>query len=175
MDTVGLAEIFFVVFLSSLFSIGGVGGLTAVIQERWVSPGLLDPGLFSWLVALSYMSPGPKCGFLVAIGYYMDGVPGLCAAIAGLILPTCIGSAGVSHALAKMRPAMKFITLPASFAIAGAMVAAAWGLARLFKPNPYEIGAIAVVTILVAWRNVSPVRVVLCAAAIGLVLWLVQH
>jgi chromate transport protein ChrA len=57
-ETVGLVEIFLIVLFSSLFSIGGVGGMTALIQDRWVGHGLLDSGLFSWLVALSYMSPG---------------------------------------------------------------------------------------------------------------------
>jgi chromate transporter len=174
-ETVGLVEIFLIVLFSSLFSIGGVGGMTALIQDRWVGHGLLDSGLFSWLVALSYMSPGPKCGFLAAIGYYMHGVPGACAAAAGLILPTCIGSAGVSHALARMQPAMKFITMPAGFAVAGAMAAAAWGLAKPLEPNVYEIAAIGIVAILVAWRNISPVLVVLCAAAVGLAWWFFQH
>jgi chromate transporter len=174
-EKVSLIEIFLIVLFSTLFSIGGVGGMTALIQDRWVGRGLLDSGLFAWLVALSYMSPGPKCGFLAAIGYYMHGMPGVGAAVAGLVLPSCIGSAGVAHALTRMQPAMKFIALPAGFAVAGAMAAAAWGLALPLQPNVYEIAAIGVVAILVAWRNISPVLVVLCAAAVGLVWWFVQH
>ena len=81
---VGLFEVFLVTALSSLFSIGGGNGPAAVIQDRWVGTGALDPGLFAWALALGYLSPGPKAGFLAGVGYYVHGVTGAVAAIVGI-------------------------------------------------------------------------------------------
>ncbi|HEY4074139.1 MAG TPA: chromate transporter [Herbaspirillum sp.] len=170
-ETVGLAQIFIVVFLSSLFSIGGGNGATAVIQDRWVGHGLLDAGLFSWSIALSYLSPGPKCGFLAAVGYYMYGVPGACAAILGIAIPTCFGAAAVSYAFRKIEPVIKFIALPACFVVAGMIAAAAWDMAAPMHLNAYEIAAIVAIAVLVGWRNLDPVIVVLGSAAAGLGWW----
>jgi chromate transporter len=171
---VSLTQIFLVIFLSSLFSIGGGAGQTAVIQDRWVGHGLLDSGLFSWSVALSYLSPGPKCGFLAAVGYYMHGVPGACAALLGIIIPTCVGAAGVSYAFKKIEPVINAIALPATFAVAGMMAATALDLAKPLHPNVYEIAAMLVVAVLVGWRNMEPVAVVLSSAVIGVIWWFVQ-
>jgi chromate transporter len=168
---VGLGQIFIVIFLSSAFSIGGGNGTSAVIQDRWVSHGLLDSGLFSWSIGLSYLSPGPKCGFLAAVGYYLYGVPGACVALLGIMLPTCIGAAGVSYAFRKIEPVIKFITVPATYVVAGMIAATAWQMAAPLHLNMVKLAAIAVATLLIAWRNWDPVVVILGSAAVGLGWW----
>jgi chromate transporter len=172
---VGLSQIFIVIFLSSLFSIGGGNGSSAVIQDRWVAHGLLDPGLFAWSIALSFLSPGPKCGFLAAVGYFLYGVPGACAAMLGIILPTCIGAAGISYAFTKIEPIINFIALPATFVVAGMIAATAWSMAVPMHLNWIEICAIACVALLIAWRNLDPVIIVLSSTAIGVGWWYVQR
>lgn len=171
-DSVGVLEIVSVVLVSSLFSIGGGNGPLAVIQDRWVSKGLLDPGLFAWAIALGYLSPGPKAGFLSGVGYYMYGLPGAAAAIAGIVLPTWIGSAGVSYGYKILAPAIKAISLPAGFVIAGMITAAAWDLARPMALDRIEIAAVGAVAVAVAWRNLEPALVVLGSALGGLVWWM---
>lgn len=172
--SVSLFEIMTVILLSSLFSLGGGNGPVAVIQDRWVGKGLLDPGLFAWALALGYLSPGPKAGFLSGIGYYMYGVPGAVAAIIGILIPTCIGAAGVSYGYQKLEPVIKAISLPAGFVIAGMIAAAAWDMVSPMKLNAVEIGAVAVVAVLVAWRNLEPYIIVLGAAAAGLLWWFIS-
>jgi chromate transporter len=169
--SVGFAEITGVVLLSSLFSIGGGNGPVVVIQDRWVGQGLLDPALFAWAVALGYLSPGPKAGFLSGIGYYMHGLPGALAAIIGIIIPTCVGAAAVSYGYQKLEPVIRWITLPAGFVIAGMIVAAAWDLVIPMKLNGVEIAATAIIAVLVGWRNPEPFVVVLGSAAAGLGWW----
>ncbi|HEY4317308.1 MAG TPA: chromate transporter [Herbaspirillum sp.] len=171
---VSLTQIFVVIFLSSLFAVGGGNGSAAVIQDRWVGHGLLDSGLFAWSIALSYLSPGPKCGFLAAVGYYMYGVPGACAAMAGIILPTCIGSAAVSYAFSKIEPVIKFIALPACFVVAGMLGFTAWDMGAPLHLNAAEIAGVVVVAVLIGWRNMDPLIVILGAAAIGVGWWFVQ-
>jgi len=172
--SVGLVEIFLVVMLSTLFSIGGGNGPAAVIQDRWVSTGALDPGLFAWALGLGYLSPGPKAGFLAGVGYYMYGVPGAVAALAGLTVPTLLGAAAVSYAYRAMEPTIARIALPAGFVVAGMIVAAAWDTALPLHFSLPEIAGVAVVALAVGVGDVGPVIVVLGAAACGTLWWLVR-
>ena len=171
-SSVGVAEIFIVVLVSTLFSIGGGNGPVAVMQDRWVTPGLLDPSLFAWAIALGYLTPGPNAGFLAGVGYYMYGIPGALAAFVGVVAPTSIGAATVSFWFSKLQPIIKRISLPAGFVIAGMITAAAWEMALPMKLSAIEIGAAATVAVLVGWRNLAPAVVVLGSAAVGLLWWL---
>jgi len=168
---VGFLEIMAVIFVSSLFSVGGGNGPLAVIQDRWVNPGLLEPSLFAWALALGYLSPGPKAGFLSGIGYYMYGLPGALAAIIGIILPALFGAAAVSYWFDRLQPVIRRISLPAGFVIAGMISAAAWNLAKPMALAPAEILVAAGISILIVWRNLEPAIVVIGAAIVGFVWW----
>lgn len=170
-DSVTLFEVIVVILFSSLFSLGGGNGPIAVIQSQWIESGILDPALFAWVLALSYLTPGPKAGFLSGVGYYLHGLTGAFAAVIGIVIPTCIGATGVSYGLKHLRPIITRITLPAGFVIAGMIAAAAWGMAAPMNVNTVEILLITVVAVLVGKRKVQPVQVVLGAAVIGL-FWL---
>lgn len=167
-ESVGVLEILAVVAVSCLFSLGGGNGPLAVVQDRWVGKGLLDPGLFAWAIALGYLSPGPKAGFLSGVGYYLYGVPGAAAAIAGLVIPTWIGSAAVSYGYRKLAPVIAAVSLPAGFVIAGMIAAAAWDTAGPMALGEMEIAAAGMVAVAVAWRKPEPAFVVLGAALAGL-------
>jgi chromate transporter len=172
-SSVSLLEIVLVILLSSIFSLGGGNGPIAVIQNQWVEPGILDPSLFAWVLALSYLTPGPKAGFLSGIGYYLGGLWGALAAVVGIIIPTTIGASGVSYGMQRLKPVIDRITLPAGFIIAGMIIAAAWSMAQPMNLSSLELIAVAVVAVLVGWRNVQPVSVVLGSAGVGLVWWLI--
>ncbi len=171
--SVGIAEVFIVILVSTLFSIGGGNGPVAVIQDRWVSPGLLDPSLFAWAIALGHLTPGPNAGFLAGIGYYMYGVPGALAAVAGVIVPTSVGAAAASYWYNKLQPLIRRISLPAGFVVAGMITAAALDMAIPMNLSIVEIGGVVLVAILVGWCNVPAAGVVLSSAAVGLLWWLV--
>jgi chromate transporter len=171
-DSVNLFEITVVILFSSLFSLGGGNGPIAVIQSQWVEVGILDPALFAWVLALSYLTPGPKAGFLSGVGYYLHGLTGALAAVVGIVIPTCIGATGVSYGLKRLRPIITRITLPAGFVISGMIAAAAWGMAAPMNVNLVEILVIIFVAVLVGKRKAQPVQVVLGAATIGLLWWL---
>lgn len=170
--SVGLTEVFLVILVSTLFSIGGGNGPLAVIQDSWVSPGLLDPGLFAWAIALGHLTPGPSAGFLAGVGYYMYGIPGALAACAGVVVPTSIGAAAVTHWFGKLQPLIKRISLPAGFVVAGMITAAAVDMAIPMGLTPLEIAGVGLVGILVGWRKVPAAGVVLGSAALGLMSWL---
>lgn len=172
--SVGFVEIVVVILLSSLFSFGGGNGPVAVIQDRWVGHGLLDPALFAWALALGYLSPGPKAGFLSGIGYYMYGLPGAIAAIVGIAIPTCIGAGAVSYGYRKLERVIKRASLPAAYVVAGMIAAAAWHMVIPMQLNSIEVAGAAGLAVLVAWRNPEPAFVVLGGAVIGIGWWLVQ-
>lgn len=167
MDAVGLAEIFFIIVLSSLLSFGGGGGLIPVIQAQWVGPGLLSPGAFSIALAMSHLTPGPKAGFAAGVGFYLAGVPGAIVAVLGLALPTCLGAAGVTYAANRLRRAVLLLTPSSGYVIAALIAAAAWGIAEPMQFASAEILGAIVIAVLVAWRNISPVLLVVAAVVVG--------
>lgn len=168
---VGVVEILSIVLLSSLFSVGGGNGPVALIQDRWVSPGVLDPALFAWALALGHLSPGPKAGFLSGIGYFLAGVPGAAAAVVGIVVPTCVGAAGVSYGYARLQPVIRRISVPAVFVVTGMIIAAAWGMMGPMRLTWPEIAVVGLVAVLVAWRDLDAVLVVLGSAVAGLLWW----
>ena len=170
--SVSLAQIVVVVVLGSLLSLGGGNGSLAVIQSQWVETGMLDPTLFAWTIALGHLTPGPKVGYLSGVGYYLQGLPGVVAALVGIIIPTCLGAAGATSLLDRLRPLINRISLPAGFVVAGMIAAAAWGTAAPMHLSIGELLAVVAVAALVGWRNVEPVALILGAAALGLLDWL---
>lgn len=173
--SINIFEIIAVVFLSSLFSLGGGNGPIAVIQDQWVGPGILDPTLFAWVLAVSYLTPGPKVGFLSGIGYYIGGISGALAAIIGILIPTCLGAGAVTYSMKKIKPIITRLSLPAGFVIAGMIVAAAWSILQPMNLNLLEMAAVGAVAIGVGWKNLQPAIVILSSIGVGLIWWIFPY
>ena len=169
MDDVGVLEIFGLMLFSALFSFGGGSGQIPLIQGRWVESGKLAPELFSFSLAITYLAPGPRAGFLAGVGYYLAGLPGAAAAVLGILVPTVLGAGAVHASLRRMQSILRRLKPSSGFVIAGLIAAAAWGTARPLDLLPVEMAAVAVVAVVVAWRDVEPLKVVLAALAFGLV------
>lgn len=167
--SVGMIEILIVVMISTFFSIGGGNGPLAVIQNQWVKSGVLDAGLFTWVIALSYLAPGPRVGFLSGIGYYLYGLPGAIAALIGVIIPTCIGSSAISYGLNKIEPIIKKISLSAGFVISGLIAVAAWGTAIPMQLEIWEMLAVLVISFIVGKWKIEPVWIILGGALFGFI------
>ena len=118
MDAVGVLEIFLLMLFSALFSFGGGNGAIPLIQGRWIEPGHLAPELFSFSLAITYLAPGPRAGFLAGVGYYLDGLPGAAAAMLGVIAPTVVGAGAVSLALGPMQRILRQLKPSSGFVIA---------------------------------------------------------
>ncbi|WP_102346211.1 chromate transporter [Bacillus sp. Marseille-P3661] len=170
--SVGVIEIMMVIMFSTLFSIGGGNGPLAVIQNQWVKTGVLDAGLFTWAIALSYLAPGPRAGFLSGIGYYMYGFPGAIAAVIGIVIPTCIGSSLISFGLKKIEPIIKKVTLSAGFVISGLITVAAWETAVPMELVGMEIFAVIVISFVISKWKIEPIWIILGAAFLGLITYL---
>ena len=170
MDGVGVLEIFLLLLFSAVFSFGGGNGAIPLIQGRWVESGQLAPELFSFSLAITYLAPGPRAGFVAGVGYYLAGLPGAAAAMLGVIVPTVLGAAAVSAGLSRMQRLLRRLKPSSGFVIAGLIASAAWGIARPLGLTAPEVLSVIVVAVVVAWRDVEPLKVVLGALAVGL-LW----
>lgn len=168
MDDVGVLEIFGLMLVSALFSFGGGNGQIPLIQGRWIETGKLAPELFSFSLAITYLAPGPRAGFVAGVGYYLAGLPGAGAAMLGILVPTVLGAGAVSTALDRMQSILRRLKPSSGFVIAGLIAAAAWGIARPLDMLPVEMLGVAGVAVVVAWRNLEPLKVVLAALSLGL-------
>lgn len=160
--------------LSNLASIGGGNGAIAIIQERWLPAGILEPSLFAWAVALGQITPGPRIAFVAAVGYYLAGLTGAIAALVGIVIPTTISAAGMSFGIARVEPMIRRISLPAAYIISGMIAAAAWGIASPLGFQTYEAAAVLIVAVLIAWKNIDPVWIICGAAILGVLLKLIS-
>jgi chromate transporter len=166
---VGVLEIFLLMLVSAAFSFGGGNGQIPLIQGRWVEPGHLAPELFTFSLAVTYLGPGPRAGFLAGVGYYLAGLPGAGAAVLGIVVPTVLGAGAVDVALSRMEWILRRIAPSSGYVIAGLVVAAAWGTAVPLGLLPVEWVAVAVVAAVVVRWDVDPLVLVLGAVALGLV------
>lgn len=165
-----MLEILLLMLFSALFSFGGGNGQIPLIQGRWVETGQLAPELFSFSLAITYLAPGPRSGFVAGVGYYLAGLPGAAAAMLGVLVPTVLGAAAVSAGLSRMQQILRRLKPSSGFVIAGLIASAAWGIARPLDLLAVEVLAVALVAAVVASRDVEPLKVVLAAVVAGL-LW----
>ena len=172
---VGVVEIAAVVMLSTLFSIGGGNGQVALMQDQWVSQGVIAPALFAWAFAIGHFVPGPKVSFIAAVGYYLAGIPGAITAVFAISIPTSIGASLASHWYLRFRDAINRLTLAGSFVIAGMMSTAAISLGLPMEVTLLGIAVIITVTAIFSLRSLDPVFIVSGTAALGAILWWLEQ
>jgi chromate transporter len=171
-DGVSLWAIMGVIMFSTLFSLGGGNGQVAVIQDQWVSRGLLEPTLFAWAFAIGNFVPGPKVSFIAGIGYYMGGIPGALAALVGIVVPTSIGASLASHYYLKFNRVIQHMSLSAGFVIAGMMTTAGIALGMTVDQiNVFEVMVIVIAALMFFWLGLDAIIIVASAAALGVVVW----
>lgn len=170
MGDVAALEIFAYIVLSAFLSFGGGNGQIPVIQGQWVDPGVLDPGLFAFAVAVTYLTPGPKAGFVAGVGYYLGGALGALAAALGLVVATTGGAGAVSHAMNWVQRLVALVRPASGFLIAALIAAAAWGTAAPMGLHGPELVAVGAVAAGVAGRRLDPLVLVLGAVVVGLLL-----
>lgn len=163
--------IFSTAAVAGMAAVGGGSGTVAVAQGYWVGGGLVDPGLFTWAVALGQLTPGPYSVLLVALGYYVGGIPGAIAAVAGVCLPTWIVCGIAASAMERFRRFMQPLLRPAGFVVGGLATAVAYDTGASLHLSAWELAAVAVVAYLVGWRKLDPVWVIGAALAVGLVMY----
>ena len=162
-----LVEILAVIAFSTLFSLGGGNGQLAIIQDHWVDPGILSPGLFAWAYAIGNFVPGPKCSFVAGIGYFLAGFPGALACLVGISIPTVVGASLASHWHDYLKRYVALFIPASGFVIAGMMLTAGTGLAQSISIDPVEYLLVGFVVLGVWLKRWDPGVVVLGSAGLG--------
>lgn len=170
MDDAHAIEIFAFIVLSALLSFGGGNGQIPIIQGQWVDTGVLDPGLFAFAVAVTYLTPGPKAGFVAGVGYYLAGALGAVAAMLGLVVATTAGAGAVSHAMKRVQRVVALVRPASGFLISALIAAAAWGTAAPMGLHTWELAGVGLVAVGIGWQRLEPLVLILGAVGIGLLL-----
>lgn len=166
-----------VLLLFASLSLVALGGGSSIIPElqrqavlvyRW-----LTPREFVDLYAITQVTPGPSMMIVVLVGYKAAGVPGACAAAAGMFGPSCLltlGARGGWERLQRSRFAAMLQKGTPPLAV-GTMLAAATLVALTADVNGLCVAITVVAAALIAFTRVGILPTMALAAVVG-ALWL---
>lgn len=184
-----LLRLFIEFFKIGLFSFGGGNAMLPLIYQTVITFGELTPAVFSDMVALSQVTPGPVAvNAATYIGLRTAGVPGAIVATVGVCLPCFIimlivirlidkyrGSTIVEGAFAGIRPVTVGLLLTAvifimdSVLVKGPIVSASMADPGYYNPIPIAIFGLAIV--MIALLKMKPLNVILIMGAAGAVIY----
>ena len=81
-----LDQLFFAVLIANLVGFGGLSSLP-ILRSQLVGAGFAADTLLLHSLAVGQMSPGPNGLYLIALGYFVAGLPGVAAATIGILMP----------------------------------------------------------------------------------------
>jgi len=181
-----LWQIFILFTRVALFSWGGGPASLALMQRETVAAGWVTSAEFADAVAVGNALPGPIAPQVSAyVGYKLAGVPGAIAAATGTVLPTTLlmlamvalffgikDSPAIQSMLTAVRPVVVGLLLWTAYDMARTVYGArtvGWAPALLHSWDKVllALGTFAVLT----FTSLSPVWVILAAAALGLLVY----
>lgn len=158
----------------SLVALGGGSSIIPELQRQAVLVyGWLTPRQFVDLYAITQVTPGPSMMIVVLVGYKAAGVPGACAAAAGMFGPSCLltfTARGAWERLQRSRFAgvLRHGTPPLAV---GTMLAAATLVAMTADVNWICVVLTVVAAGLIGFTRVGILPTMVVAAVVG-ALWL---
>jgi chromate transporter len=136
----------------------------------------LTPRAFADAMALGQITPGPVVISSAFVGYSVAGLSGAILATGAVFLPALLMTLVVGTSVDRFRrsPALQAFLAGIQPAVVGLMIAAAWALGQ-HGIRQWPGVAIALLAFLLIWRgHISPFRILLGSAAIGVVWALVR-
>lgn len=170
------------------FSFGGGYGAIPLIRESVIAKGWGDEAMVGNIVAVSESTPGPiAVNAATYVGSRQAGVAGAAAATLGVILPAFVimllvaaflnawmKKRGVQAAFNGIRPCLMGVILSTGVCMAFTAVLGEWS-APSFQPVSLCLLLILAAISLVFWkvkeREISPITLIVAAAALGIVLY----
>lgn len=165
-------EIFYSFFKIGAFTIGGGYAMIPLIEKEVVDKKQwINREDFLDMLALSQSAPGPiAINTAVFVGYKMAGIPGMIFAVLGSVLPSFLiiliiasffvgikDNAAVERVFNGIRPA-----------VVALIAAPVIRLGKAAKINKKTIIIPIVVAVLVAFAKVTPIIIIIAAAALGI-------
>lgn len=159
----------------SLLSVGGAMA-SAPDMQRWLvaERGWLSDAQFTDAVAIAQAAPGPNLLFVALVGWSTAGLPGMLAAMSGLLLPSSLlalaaGRYGQRNARSLWVRAFTAGLTPLTV---GLLLATGTVLAAPLRAQPAALALVAA-TALLAWRTkIGPLWLIGAGAAAGGLGWL---
>lgn len=167
-----LLQLFGVMFLVNLFTIGGGYVMLPLLHDFFVTQfGWLTDGEFMDAVALGQVTPGPLTIMNAFIGFKVLGLPGAVVATVGSYLPSLVVVTYATKYYLKFRGSRAVAAVfggikPAVVGMLGA-VAMTLGSASFVEPEAAAIGGACFV--LMSFTRVDPTLVIVGAGVAGAV------
>lgn len=160
--------------LLSLLSVGGAMA-SAPDMQRWLvaERGWLSDAQFTEAVAIAQAAPGPNLLFVALLGWSVAGLPGMLAAMSGLLLPSSLLALAAGRYGRRNAQALWVRAFTAGLAplTVGLLLATGTVLAMPLRAQPGALALVAAST-LVAWRSrLSPLWLIGAGAAAGGLGW----
>ncbi|NEO99359.1 MAG: chromate transporter [Symploca sp. SIO2E9] len=165
-----LLELFFTFAYLDIISIGGAIAMVPEMERQVVLVhGWISHQAFVDAVALGLLVPGPNMLHVLHIGNQVAGWQGALASGLGMFVPTSLLLASVASLVGKPHPPIwikRFHAACGSVTI-GLMAAAAWSLGQNMVSNIFYLIVCFLVALLNARRLLDPARLIILAAALG--------
>lgn len=178
-------ELFYTFFKIGLFTFGGGYAMLPLIQDEAIKHGWLSMEELVDFVAVSESTPGP---FAINIATYVGaetaGVLGSLCATFGVVLPSFIVILIVARFYLRFRNSRTVSSVMYGLrpAVVGLLASAVWGMLptvffhsgfswdRFAKPEFLCAAGIFGVMVVPAVKKVNPIIIIVCSAALGILL-----
>ena len=154
---------------ATLTSFSGLTSLPVVRHDLVEHYRVLTDRQLNAAVAAGRTAPGPNGGYLVSVGYFVDGIPGACAGALAVMSPAFLIILLLRYLGARAeRPDVKSAIQTVTLAAAGLIVTSTMPLARDSMTSPLAV-AIAIGSFLVLiFTRLATIWLILAAAITGL-------
>lgn len=166
----GLEQLFFAVLVANLVGFGGLSSLP-ILRSQIAGAGMPADTLLLHSLAVGQMSPGPNGLYLIAVGYFVAGVPGVIVATAGILIPPLLVlplermRARLLH-LSRFRAALHSLSLT----VVALLVNSSINLAQHASTDVFDAVMTAIGTLLLL-RAAPPLYAIALAIAAGLFMY----
>ena len=175
------AQLFGAFFKIGLFTLGGGYAMLALIRQEIIRYGWITPAEFVDIVGIAEMTPGPiAVNAATFVGYRSAGIAGALVATSAVVLPSLFSVIIVSRAWEKykssktvqdmfggIRPVVVGLVGAAAVMVSGSTLE---GLSSL-SDQAFTLGLAAITFYGVAFRNWDPIKTLVGAAILGLLVF----
>jgi chromate transporter len=154
-------------------TVGGGYASMELLRRTFTRHGWLDVAGNALIVAVSRLTPGTNIlAYCVALGWRIRGIPGGLTALVAGSLPASILIAVLTASVARV-DRYRGVRIALAIGSAAAVVlifSAAWSQLRPYvvRPDRLRLAVIVVIATALLLLDVSPVRILLIAAAVGM-------
>jgi chromate transporter len=169
-----LSELAWQVFYDVNRTLGGVAAME-LLRRSLGARGWMNGEGHALFVAISRLTPGTNIlAYCVALGWHLLRWPGALVALAAASIPASVIIALLSTTLARVdeQPIIQIVIAIALIVAAILVLLTAWNLLRpyLEGANAVRTGVISAVVIALVLMRVTPIRILLVAAVLGVVM-----